>query len=65
MYTAARVRYRPRRFCKYFGGDPARFLIPFRVWCVAVSEDRDFLEGARIRVGPSTGFWRNLRENVG
>ena len=65
MYIAARVRYCPRCACKYFGGDPARLPIPFRVLCVAVLKDRDFLEGARIRGGPPTGFWRNLKKNFG
>ena len=35
-----------RAACKYFGGDPVRFLIPFRVLCIEIAKDRDFLEGA-------------------
>ena len=63
VYCHAAVR--ARAACKYFGGDPVRFLIPFRVLCVAVSKDQKFLEGARIRGGPPTGFWRNLKKNFG
>ena len=63
VYCPAAVH--ARATCKYFGGDPVRLLIPFRVLCIAISKDRDFLEGARIRGGPPIGFWRNLKKYFG
>ena len=63
VYCPAAVH--ARAACKNFGGNPARYLIPFRVLCVAVSKYRDFLEGARIRGGPPTGFWRYLKKYFG
>ena len=65
LYIAARARHLPRCACKYFGGDPVRLLIPFRVLRLAISKDREFLQGARIRVGPPAGFWHNLKKNFG